>query len=290
VYTPGTRDDLNPNLLRGAVVFVDVHTTEGADASGVFMELLTQMGARCRKTWDWNPSSPSSNADASSNKVGITHIVYKDGGKRTLEKVRQTNGLVHCVGVSWVLDCERENEWLDEAPYYIDTTLIPRGGGRRRKSMEPKALTNMNGTLVDSNSKSRKSQGAQTPNTSYNRRQSAVWMHTPSDQGDDHQEDDIEWSQFILTPVPKTPAPEAIAKYAAEIPETPSVDDDGSCSSPTKESLMMRTCPPKARDAAPTILDIPDRDDQLMRRLMAARRKSLQFAPKIASPLSKTWQ
>jgi hypothetical protein len=103
VYTPGTRDDLNPNLLRGAVVFVDVHTTEGADASGIFMELLTQMGARCRKTWDWNPSSPS-NADASSNKVGITHIVYKDGGKRTLEKVRQTNGLVHCVGVSWVLE------------------------------------------------------------------------------------------------------------------------------------------------------------------------------------------
>ena len=103
VYTPGTREDINPNLLRGAVVFVDVHTTEGADASGIFMELLTQMGARCRKTWDWHPGTPS-NGDGLSNKVGITHIVYKDGGKRTLEKVRQTNGLVHCVGVSWVLE------------------------------------------------------------------------------------------------------------------------------------------------------------------------------------------
>lgn len=102
LYTPGAREDVNPSLLRGAVVFVDVHTTEGADASGIFMELLTQMGARCRKTWDWNPSSPS--GDASSNKFGITHIVYKDGGKRTLEKVRQTNGAVQCVGVSWVLE------------------------------------------------------------------------------------------------------------------------------------------------------------------------------------------
>jgi hypothetical protein len=82
---------------------VDVHTSEGADASGIFVELLTQMGARCLKTWTWNPSSPSG-ADSSSNKIGITHVVYKDGGKRTLEKIREANGLVQCVGVSWVLE------------------------------------------------------------------------------------------------------------------------------------------------------------------------------------------
>lgn len=97
------RRDLDPALLRGAVVFVDVHTTEGADASGIFVELLNQMGARCVKTWHWNPSSPVT-GDTTSNKVGITHVVYKDGGKRTLEKVREANGLVHGVGVSWVLE------------------------------------------------------------------------------------------------------------------------------------------------------------------------------------------
>lgn len=103
--TPGrVRPDTNPALLRGAVVFVDVHTTEGADASSIFVELLTQMGARCRKTWDWTPSTDSSGDSSSSNKVGITHVVYKDGGKRTLQKVRQTQGLVQCVGVSWVLE------------------------------------------------------------------------------------------------------------------------------------------------------------------------------------------
>ncbi len=89
---------MDPGLLRGAVVFVDVHTTEGADASGIFVELLTLMGARCVKSWAWNPA-----ADGSA-KVGITHVVYKDGGKRTMEKVRQCAGLVQCVGVSWVLE------------------------------------------------------------------------------------------------------------------------------------------------------------------------------------------
>ena len=102
--TPGrVRPEVDPALLRGAVVFVDVHTTEGADASSIFIELLTQMGARCRKTWDWTPPNES-NGDPVSSKVGITHVVYKDGGKRTLQKVRQTQGLVQCVGVSWVLE------------------------------------------------------------------------------------------------------------------------------------------------------------------------------------------
>lgn len=95
------RKDINPALLRGAVVFVDVHTSEGADASGLFIELLSQMGARCVKTWSWNPSE---GGEAGATKCGITHVVYKDGGKRTMEKVRQTRGVVHCVGVTWVLE------------------------------------------------------------------------------------------------------------------------------------------------------------------------------------------
>ncbi|XP_044715424.1 Breast cancer suppressor protein BRCT [Hirsutella rhossiliensis] len=288
------RRDLNPALLRGAVVFVDVHTTEGADASGIFVELLGQMGARCVKTWHWNPTSPT-DGEASSNKVGITHVVYKDGGKRTLEKVRWANGLVHCVGVSWVLDCERENEWLDEAPFYIDTSNMPRGGARRRKSMEPKALANLNGTVVSSPAKGASSR---TPNSPANRRDSTIWMRTPSDQDEqgDADDDDLEWSCVLLTPVPKTPAPEAVARYAAELPETPYGDDDEHDddyvdSSPAGQALVTRTCPPKRnqyRDMGEGIL-ARDKDEQVLMRLMAARRKSLQFAPKIGSPLSRTW-
>jgi len=92
------RRDLNNALLKGAVVFVDVHTTEGADASVLFTELLTQMGAKCLKSWNWNPNSEDG------SKIGITHVVFKDGGKRTLEKARETNGVVSCVGVGWVLE------------------------------------------------------------------------------------------------------------------------------------------------------------------------------------------
>lgn len=92
------RRDLNITLLKGAVVFVDVHTTEGADASTLFTELLTQMGARCVKRWDWNGNGEEG------SKIGITHVVFKDGGKRTLEKAKETNGVVSCVGVGWVLE------------------------------------------------------------------------------------------------------------------------------------------------------------------------------------------
>jgi hypothetical protein len=182
------RPGLNPRLLSGAVVYVDVYTAEGADASGVFVELLQQMGARCVKQWNWNPNSaaaaaasaaataaaasassasfgtataatpaakPTDSATAVTTttkstttpghaKIGITHVVFKDGGRRTLEKVRESKGAVRCVGVSWVLDCERENKWLDESHYAVNLSIVPRGGARRRKSMEPRALTNVN--------------------------------------------------------------------------------------------------------------------------------------------------
>ncbi|CAK7234177.1 hypothetical protein SBRCBS47491_008861 [Sporothrix bragantina] len=326
------RRDLDPALLRGAVVFVDVHTTEGSDASAIFVELLSQMGAQCVKTWSWNPSSPSGNSDGTS-RVGITHVVFKDGSRRTLDKVRETNGLVQCVGVSWVLDCERANQWQDEAPYYIDTALVPRGGGRRRKSMEPQALSNMNGLLVETPVKQTGGPSAAVrecrtaPATPMNRRDSTLWMRTPDDEdsaekrhsyGAGGVDDDIDndadgygdpdWGMTaLLTPVPKTPAPEAIARYAANIsPSSPYGSDAGNGSGYYddgddtlssmqfgQEPLVTRTCPPKQRSVSYHELGAGilsrEKDEGVLMRLMAARRKSLQFAPKIASPLSKAW-
>ncbi|KAI1076162.1 hypothetical protein F5B20DRAFT_556969 [Whalleya microplaca] len=298
------RRDLNPSLLRGAVVFVDVHTTEGADASTVFIDLLSQMGARCVKSWPWNPSN-SADGESAMSKVGITHVVYKDGGKRTMEKVRESGGVVQCVGVGWVLDCERENEWLDEAPYYIDTSLVPRGGRNRRKSMEPKALTNLNGTLVTPmKNNAAPARDCQTvPNNHISRRDSTIWMRSPSDHGDDEDAygaGDREDDDFnMLTPVPKTPAPEVVARFALDVtPETPSANSYYGEDSPEgrDQQLLMRTCPPKQNGHGFNELVgggggllRQDKDQSVMMRLMAARRKSLQFAPKIASPLSKAW-
>ena len=195
-----TRTPLKPvasGILSGATVFVDVHTSEGADASGIFVELLTSMGARCVREWKWNgrASLAAVNTESSlqealtpgrmaGDKPGITHVVYKDGGVRTLEKVREANRLaeikgeagekVLCVGVGWVLEyvscfslspipcsilrlppshiprdlactdhltsCERTCSRLPESPYQINTSIMPRGGSRRRKSMEPRML------------------------------------------------------------------------------------------------------------------------------------------------------
>ncbi|ROT43640.1 hypothetical protein SODALDRAFT_327846 [Sodiomyces alkalinus F11] len=280
------RRDLNPSLLSGAVVFVDVHTSEGADASCIFVDLLNQMGARCVKNWAWNPDGTGG-----SDKVGITHVVYKDGGKRTLEKIRETRGLVQCVGVSWVLDCERENKWLDEQPYYIDTSLTPRGGARRRKTMEPRALEKMNGMLASgSPTKGRRRHTQTAPNTPMNRRDSTEWMHTPSDRAEEGDDDDDDHWQALLTPVPVTPAPDALARYAAELtPETPTMAFDFD-DSPSKKAGLM-TCPSKPSTYSEMGRGILDRekDESVLMRLMAARRKSLQFAPKVSSPLSKAW-
>ncbi len=115
IETPRTlRKEGSSKVLSGAVVYVDVHTSEGEDASGIFLELLTLMGARCVKQWSWNPrasmavladdeNSPRA-SEVSNSKVGITHVVFKDGGKRTMEKVRESRGTVACVGVGWVLE------------------------------------------------------------------------------------------------------------------------------------------------------------------------------------------
>jgi hypothetical protein len=152
-------------ILHGAIVHTDVHTSEGMDASAFYIDILTSMGARVVKEWRWNPraSTAPSNDDQApgespSPSPGITHVVYKDGGKRTLEKVRSARGQVLCVGVGWVLDCMREAKWLDESLYAVDQSVMPRGGSKRRKSMEPRMLVNENGFL--SASRERRSRSA----------------------------------------------------------------------------------------------------------------------------------
>ncbi|KIW20739.1 hypothetical protein PV08_01317 [Exophiala spinifera] len=144
--------------LNGVVVHCDIHTSEGSDASAIYVDLLTAMGARCVKEWRWNPRASQDEAAETPGHhgqvIGITHVVYKDGGKRTLEKVRSAGGQVLCVGVAWVLECHRQQSWVDEALFSVDTGVMPRGGSRRRKSMEPHMLKNEGGHLT---SKKRKS-------------------------------------------------------------------------------------------------------------------------------------
>ncbi|KIW98919.1 uncharacterized protein Z519_00582 [Cladophialophora bantiana CBS 173.52] len=155
-------------VLYGAIVHTDIHTSEGMDASAFYIDLLASMGARVVKEWRWNPrasvassSQEPAGSEAPVSNIGITHVVYKDGGKRTLEKVRSAKGQVLCVGVGWVLDCMREAKWLDESAYAVDASIMPRGGSRRRKSMEPRLLVNDNGFLSANKEHHRRSLSAE---------------------------------------------------------------------------------------------------------------------------------
>ncbi|KAH0556030.1 hypothetical protein GP486_006029 [Trichoglossum hirsutum] len=308
---------VNPETLKGAVVYVDVHTAEGADASGIFVELLTQMGARCVKQWNWNPSGNANTVGDSGfgiggtdegirdagpvstpggttpgSKIGITHVVFKDGGVRTLQKIRESKGVVLCVGVNWVLDCEREQRWLDEADYAVDPSIIPRGGHRRRKSMEPRALANINGNLVpcDTPVSGKDMATATTARTSFSPTKEFLTFSSPASRRD------------TLVGVPTTPQQQLQHRH-------PGMDNDDNCKedygdddmslSPTTpyflhpSEITQRTCPPKpmllfSHDALEGSGIVRQREDEgLKQRLLLARRKSLQWAPKVGSPLGR---
>ncbi|KLJ08547.1 hypothetical protein EMPG_16022 [Blastomyces silverae] len=313
--SPSKPNPNNDKVLQGAVVFADVHTAEGADASGIFVELLIQMGARCVKSWSWNPRaslSPVDGVDPKEGKVGITHVVFKDGGVRTLEKVREANGLVKCVGVGWVLDCERKGKWLDEINYGVDVSLVPRGGQKRRKSMEPRALSNMNGSIIkldsSTSSNSGKRNGAAdretfqelmrvSPTPPSSRRETREW-DSPEPQQQQQQQ------HFAIQSTPTNPSRSTAASPSseAETPTTPDFNyafdfDGASAPSPITPyypsqgtQLAQQTCPPKQLRQG--LFDDNGRGDSQMSeglkiRLEAARRRSLVWKPKVGSPLGR---
>lgn len=165
--------------------------------------------------------------------------------------------------------------------------------------MEPRALTNMNGTLLPSATPIRPSRRTMSPTkqnfiqpetpftAKVSRRESVQWVRSPSTASPDDQIDD---ATQMLSPIPATPAPETIASYGEDGLYG---DDTPSAQTPyffKKEMLIQKTAPPGKRyfDSESGSGFLPEKkDESVMLRLMAARRKSLQFAPKIGSPLAR---
>ncbi|PYI22299.1 hypothetical protein BO99DRAFT_440790 [Aspergillus violaceofuscus CBS 115571] len=288
--------------LQGAVVYVDVHTTEGEDASGIFIELLQQMGARCIKNWCWNPRAslaPEEGVEPKEGKVGVTHVVFKDGSARTLEKIRHARGLVKCVGVGWVLDCERENKWLDETPYTVDSSIVPRGGAKRRKSMEPRALSNVNGTLV---------RATATATAMDRRRSGAISRDTVESFTRDHSTPPLSSREEEQAGSSTATPPEQVEytvghtepdQRYCHTPQTPgssayAFDMDAIGMSPTtpfylsqRTKLVQQTCPPKQtrQGLFNTPGPVREPNQKLRSKLEAARRKSMAYKPRVGSPL-----
>ena len=142
--------------LKSVVAVVEVFTLEGASASAPFVALLHRLGAKTTKVWSER----------------VTHVIFKDGSPTTLQRVRLHNkeveekgmgSTIHCVNSRWVNDCEADGKRVAEADeaYAVDVAEVPRGGRRRRKSMEPSTLVNLAGNIVRDrkNSLSRSSLG-----------------------------------------------------------------------------------------------------------------------------------
>ena len=91
----GARDSLagsiSGQILSGAVFYVDVNSADGADAADIFIPLLTEMGATCVPGWQ-------------NSLDGITHVLFKDGQRKTLEKVAASRGKIKCVNIGWPLE------------------------------------------------------------------------------------------------------------------------------------------------------------------------------------------
>ena len=175
-----------------------------------------------------------------------------------------------------VPSCEREDKWLDEAEYAVDTSNIPRGGSRRRKSMEPRALANFNGSLVPAETPIKEPLVEISPTKEF------VNLNTPASRRETFE---------FQVPPPATP-------NSGKAPEDEAGNDFDSPLSPTTPyylskgaKLVQQTCPPKQTQELffPMSGKIEDQPNEAVRqRLLMARRKSLQWASKIQSPLGRT--
>lgn len=188
--------------------------------------------------------------------------------------------------------------------------MIPRGGNKRRKSMEPRVLSNQHGTLSVSDSctspgNSRRS-GTDRETLQELRRLSPIPKLHPSRRDsigptgfeDDNCEED---SETITTPRRHQSRP---TTFEAGEPQTPGGDygysfnfDETAPPSPTTPyylsegaKLVQQTCPPKqSRQGLFPVNGNTDehQSEKLRIRLEAARRKSLIWKPRIGSPLGK---
>lgn len=127
------------------------------------------------------------------------------------------------------------------------------------------------------------------------------------DDKDEEKEDDddedapsepseMDWEAtdaLILTPLPQTPAPETVARFALDVtPGTPTNQSSDSSADNNQPLPHLQTCPPRTSG----LINLGERlvnrtqEQTFEMRLMAARRKSMQYAPKVASPLKNQWK
>lgn len=162
--------------------------------------------------------------------------------------------------------------------------MVPRGGSRRRKSMEPRALANMNGNLILA---SMEIPPKGSPTNEMSPTKEFLTFDTPVSRRD---------TFIIERQTPQEQEPSAVLATPIQTTTQDDMLEDGSAwGSPTTPyylskgaELVQRTCPPKQM-GFPVSGDIDDQPDETVRRrLLEARRKSMQWASRVRSPLGRT--
>ncbi|KAF2103064.1 hypothetical protein NA57DRAFT_72049 [Rhizodiscina lignyota] len=262
------------NLLTGLVFYVDVRTADGADAGHLFTPLLVDLGAEVVPSW-------------TSNFMDVTHVLFKDGDDRTLEKVVASGGMVSCVNVGWAVDCERFNCRLPESDYAIDLSRIPGqtpttspaatpAPTLKTRPLSPTSTNHPPATPVFPRTP------AQAPTLDINNNKIAIT--TPA----------------FLAAGSKTVGAKSTSVFNAFTSTNPSTteedkenimpDDRSSPATPYflhPGEIVQKTCPPKAHSGREpgNVFLLEDADTPFRQRLLLAKRKSLEWAPKIGSPL-----
>jgi hypothetical protein len=75
-----------PAVLAGAIFYLDVWDSHGSCANQYFEPLLQELGAKV--VGDWTE--------------GVTHVLYKDGDGKSLQKAERLG--VRCVNVGWAVE------------------------------------------------------------------------------------------------------------------------------------------------------------------------------------------
>ncbi|KAI9826258.1 MAG: hypothetical protein M1826_006680 [Phylliscum demangeonii] len=85
-------------IVQGTIVYIDVRTAGGEDASALFVEALLEMGARCVQQWTWNSAHRGSGGGgrAAPSLPSIAHVVFQNSSARTLDKVQRSERVVSC--------------------------------------------------------------------------------------------------------------------------------------------------------------------------------------------------
>ncbi|KAK9468879.1 hypothetical protein V1512DRAFT_220448 [Lipomyces arxii] len=122
---PSLEPDANKMApLNDVVVFIDVRTSEGDDASAAYGVIMKKMGARVVKQI--------------SSKT--THVVFLNGSPKTPHTAK--NMKVPCVSISWIVECDKHKRKVGESGHEVEVGTEPRYmTTRRQKSLEPKIMT-----------------------------------------------------------------------------------------------------------------------------------------------------